>query len=250
MADQPNGPSTPTVLQRLLLSRDRLGPEQTRSIVAHAFDWLDTNDDHPAFAIVLNPVLREEELTAEQRQSALRLGLAQLSAHPDDDALLATLLSQLEGLTAAQARTVADLGIQRLAAHTGKAQRAVLASLLTRTDLTQQQGRAGIDIALRFLEHRKGTKVRPVLSGLLRHPALDGTRQARAVDVTLHWLTLHCTHYKAHVVVEDLLRIPNLSADQKKTATRLAQRWLAHHPDAPNAPQLRTAVAEVTPPGP
>lgn len=249
VACQPHDPSAPTVLQRLLLSRDRLGPEQTRRVVAHALDWLDANDGHPAFVTVLNPVLRETELTAEQLRSAVRLGLAQLSARPDDDPLLATLLSQLEGLTAAQARTVADLGLKRLATHSGKPQRAVLASLLTRTDLTDQQQRTCIDVALRMLDSRKGAKLRPVLCGVLRHPALDGTRRARAVEIALQWLTLHGTLFKGHVVVEYLLGIPDLPANQKKSVIHLARNWLADNPDGLKAQRLRTALEESTPPG-
>ncbi|MFF7438858.1 trypsin-like peptidase domain-containing protein [Streptomyces sp. NPDC008122] len=246
LASRPGSPSSPAVLQRLLLHHDQLGPDQVRATVAHALTWLRDHQDPESLATVLSPLLRVPELTAHQLQEAVGHGFAHLLAHPHDHEAMAMMLSQLNGLTAAQARAIADVSLRWLASHGGKAQRAVLASFLTRHDLSAEQTRAGIDIALDRLTAGTASKDRAVLSGVLRNPALEADRRSRAVDCALRWLHRHGGLPKASLVLEDLLALPSLPGGERTLILRLADDWLDRHAEHPLAGRLRVALTSCT----
>ncbi|MFD3556629.1 hypothetical protein ACFWWA_31685 [Streptomyces goshikiensis] len=234
--------SAPAILLRLLMHCEELTPDQARTAVTLAFAWLDDHPEHEAFSSVLAPLLRVPGLPSAQLEHAVRLGCAALLARPSDHILMAVMLSQLDGVTRDQARSVADVSLSWLACHGGKVQRPVLASFLTRPDLSVDQTRTGIDIALDRLSTDRSTKARSVLSGVLRHPDLDEDRRSRAVDSALRWLEEHGTLPKARLVIEDLLAFPALSPSRKAHAMRLADRWLTLHEALPGADRLRSSL--------
>ncbi|MEF9886545.1 trypsin-like peptidase domain-containing protein [Streptomyces sp. P9-A4] len=246
LASQPDAPSAPAVLQRLLLHHEQLNPVQARATVAHAFRWLRDHQDHEGFVTVLGPLLRVPELTAHQLHTAINHGFAHLLTHPHDHEGMAMMLSQRHGLTTTQAQAIADISLRWLASHDGKAQRAVLASFLTRPDLSAEQARTGIDIALDRLTAGASTKARAVLSGVLRHPALDADQRSRAVDCALRWLYQHSKLPKACLILEDLLTLPSFPASEKTLPLRLAEDWLDQHADHPLADRLRIAMVSCT----
>ncbi|MEU6901981.1 MULTISPECIES: trypsin-like peptidase domain-containing protein [Streptomyces] len=242
LRSQPDAQSGPAILLRLLIHYEELTQDQARTAVTLAFTWLDSRPDHEAVGSVLGALLRVPDLPSAQLQRAIRLGCAALLARPDDHVLMAVMLSQLRGLTRDQARSIADVSLQWLACHGGKVQRPVLASFLTRTDLSVVQAHIGIDIALDRLSTDRSMKSRSVLSGVLRHPALDEDRRSRAVDNALNWLEAHGTGPKVCLVIEDLLSLPALSPSQRVHVMRLAAGWLARHGDLPYADRLRSAL--------
>ncbi|WP_409060895.1 hypothetical protein [Streptomyces sp. SYP-A7185] len=246
LSSQLDAPSAPAVLQRLLLHHEQLTPDQTRATVTHAFEWLEAHQDHECFGTVLDPLLRVPELGADQLQSAIDQGCAQLLARPHDHKFMATMLSQREGLTTAQAQAIADVSLRWLASHGGKMQRPVLASFLTRPELSDEQERAGINIALDRLTTDTSTKARSVLSGVLRHPALDTNQQSRAVECALRWLDLHGTLPKTGLILEALLTLPTLPLSRTAIPLRLGEEWLTRHPDHPLAHRLRIAIEAAT----
>ncbi|MEU4104093.1 trypsin-like peptidase domain-containing protein [Streptomyces tanashiensis] len=246
LATQPDAPSVPAVLQRLLLHREDLSPDQVRATVAHAFAWLRDHQDPDVFGALLGPLLRVPELTDHQLRTVLDHGFAHLLAHPHDHEVMALILSQRRGLTTAQARAVADAALRWLPSHRGKAQRAVLAAFLTRPELSAAQERAGIDIALERMTADTSAKSRSILRGLLRHPALDARQRTRAVDSALRWLDLHRRLAKAWPVLEDLLSLPSLPAGERKLVLRMAEEWLDQHGDHPFAGGLRGAMRSGT----
>ncbi|MDN0200119.1 serine protease [Streptomyces sp. S.PNR 29] len=242
LTEQPDAPSAPAMLHRLLLHYEHLGRDRMRVAVTLAFTWLDGHPEHEECSLVLGPLLSVPDLSSAQLRHAVRLGTAALLARPDDHKLMAIMLSRLEGLTAEQARTVADVSLEWLACHGGKAQRRVLASFLTRPDLSVEQAHIGIDIALDRLSTETSAKGRAMLSGVLRHPALDEDRRSRAVDCAVRWLREHGRLAKARLVIEDLLTLPALRPDQRGPAIRFAEDWLAHHGNEPFAHRLRTVL--------
>ncbi|WP_189741336.1 serine protease [Streptomyces nojiriensis] len=242
LRSQPDAQSAPALLLRLLLHCEELTQDQARTAVTLAFPWLEGHPGHESFGSVLGSLLRVPDLSSAQLQRAVRLGCAALFAHPDDHVLMAVMLSQLDGLTRDQARSLADVGLRWLACHGGKVQRPVLASFLTRPDLSVEQARIGIDIALDRLSTDRSMKSRSVLSGVLRHPALDEDRRSRAVDSALSWLEAHDMGPKVGLVIEDLLALPALSPSRRVQVTRLAAGWLTRHEDLPYADRLRAAL--------
>ncbi|MFD0074739.1 hypothetical protein ACFVIY_20145 [Streptomyces sp. NPDC127166] len=246
LASQPGSPSSPAVLQRLLLHHDQLSPDQARATVAHALVWLRDHQDPESLATVLSPLLRVPGLTAHQLRRAVEHGFVHLLAHPHDHEAMAMLLSQLNGLTTAQARAVADVSLHWLASHRGKAQRPVLASFLTRHDLSAEQTRAGIDIALDRLTADTASKDRAVLSGVLRNPALEADQRSRAVDCAQRWLHRHGGLPKACLILEDLLALPSLPSGERTLLLRLAGDWLDRHAEHPLAGRLRVALKSCT----
>lgn len=242
LRSQPEAQSAPAILLRLLIHCEELTQEQARTAVTLTFTWLDGHPEHEAFGSVLGSFLRVPDLPSAQLQRAIRLGCATLLAHPDDHVLMAVMLSQLDGLTRDQARSLADVSLRWLACHGGKVQRPVLASFLTRPDLSVEQARIGIDIALDRLSTDRSMKSRSVLSGVLRHPALDEDRRSRAVDSALSWLEEHDTGPKVRLVIEDLLSLTALSPSQRVQVMHLAASWLTRHEDLPYADHLRSAL--------
>ncbi|MEU5976802.1 serine protease [Streptomyces sp. NPDC047315] len=227
----PDGPSTPAVLLRLLVNRDRLDGRQVRAAVAHALAWLGDHPEHESFGALLAPLLNVPDLPSDQLRRAVDLGCTTLPARGDDHTLMAVLLSQASGLTPGQARSVAEVSLGWLARHEGKPQRSVLASFLTRTDLPVGQARIGIDIALDRLAADRSTKSGALLAGVLRHPALDASRRDRAADCALRWLDVHGSLRKAHRVLRELLALQDLAPSRREPAERLAAAWLARHGD-------------------
>ncbi|CAL9285231.1 hypothetical protein [Streptomyces sp. SudanB52_2052] len=242
VTERPDAAAAPAMLQRLLLHHEHLGPDQAKAAVTLAFGWLDRHPEHEECASVLGPLLRVPGLPSAQVRHAVRLGTETLLARPDDHKLMAILLSQLEGLTAEQAGAIADVGLAWLSCHGGKVQRPVLASFLTRPDLSVEQARAGIDIALDRLSTETAAKNRTMLSGVLRHPALDEHRRSRAMDCALRWLEHNGTLPKARLIIEDLLTLPALPPDGRRLAIRWAEDWLAGHGHEPYAHHLRAAL--------
>ncbi|MFE3899742.1 trypsin-like peptidase domain-containing protein [Streptomyces sp. NPDC059153] len=242
LRSQPDAQSAPAILLRLLMHYEELTQDQARTAVTLAFTWLDSHPEHEAFSSALGPLLRVPDLPSAQLQRAIRLGCAALLARPNDHGLMAVMLSHPDGLTRDQARSVADVSLRWLACHGGKVQRPVLASFLTRPDLSVEQAHIGIDIALNRLSTDRSTKVRSVLSGVLRHPALDENRRSRAVDSALRWLQEHGMLPKARLIIEDLLTLPVLSPSQRVHAMRLANCWLTRHGELPFADRLRSAL--------
>ncbi|GGY38294.1 hypothetical protein GCM10010342_26960 [Streptomyces anulatus] len=242
LRSQPEAQSAPAILLRLLIHCEELTQEQARTAVTLTFTWLDGHPEHEAFGSVLGSFLRVPDLPSAQLQRAIRLGCAALLAHPDDHVLMAVMLSQLDGLTRDQARSLADVSLRWLACHGGKVQRPVLASFLTRPDLSVEQARIGIDIALDRLSTDRSMKSRSVLSGVLRHPALDEDRRSRAVDSALRWLEEHDMGPKVRLVIEDLLSLTALSPSQRVHVMHLAAGWLTRHEDLPYADRLRSAL--------
>lgn len=242
LGSQPESQSAPAILLRLLIHCEKLTQDQARTAVTLAFTWLDGHREHEAFGSVLGSFLRVPDLPSAQLQRAIRLGCAALLAHPDDHVLMAVMLSQLDGLTRDQARSLAEVSLRWLACHGGKVQRPVLASFLTRPDLSVEQARIGIDIALDRLSTDRSMKSRSVLSGVLRHPALDEDRRSRAVDNALSWLEEHDMGPKVRLVIEDLLSLTALSPSQRVHVMRLAAGWLTRHEDLPYADRLRSAL--------
>ncbi|MEV0523963.1 serine protease [Streptomyces sp. NPDC050439] len=242
LRSQPDAQSAPAILFRLLVHCEELTQDQARTAVTLAFTWLDSHPEHETFGSVLGALLHMPDLPSAQRQRANCLGCAALLAHPGNHVLMAAMLSQLDGLTRDQARSLADISLRWLACHSGKVQRPVLASFLTRLDLSVEQARTGIDIALDRLSTDRSMKSRTVLSGVLRHPALDEDRRSRAVDSALSWLEEHDMGPKVRLVIEDLLTLPALSPNQRVHVTRLAADWLTRHEDLPYADRLRSAL--------
>ncbi|MFK0252589.1 hypothetical protein [Streptomyces sp. NPDC090445] len=242
LGSQPDSPSGPAILLRLLIHCEELTQDQARTVVTLAFTWLDSHPGHEAFGAVLGALLRVPDLPSAQLERAIRLGCAALLAHPDDHVLMAVMLSQPDGLTRDQARSLADVSLRWLAYHGGKVQRPVLASFLTRPDLSAEQARTGIDIALDRLSTDRSMKSRSVLSGVLRHPDLDEDRRSHAVDSALSWLEEHDMGPKVRLVLEDLLALPALSPIQRVHVMRLATDWLTRHEDLPYADRLRSAL--------
>lgn len=239
---QPDTQSAPAVLLGLLMHCEQLSKDQTQAAIALALTWLDSHPEHEALSSVLGPLLRVPDLLSAQLLRAVGLGCTALLARPDDHKLMAVMLSQLEGLTGDQARSLADVSLQWLACHGGKVQRPVLASFLTRPDLSVEQARSGINIALNRLSIDRSTKVRSVLSGVLRHPALDEDRQSCAVDCAVRWLEEHSMLPRARLVIEDLLTLPTLLPSQRVHAMRLAEAWLAQHGNELFADSLRATL--------
>lgn len=250
LAEEPDAPSAPAMLQRLLLHDAQLDQDQTRAAVTLALTWLDRHPEHEETGAVLGPLLRVPDLSPAEIRHAVRRGVAALLARPDDHKLMSILLSLLDGLTAEQARTVAEISLEWLACHGGKPQRSVLGSFLTRTDLPVEQARAGIDIALDRLSNETSTKGRTVLSGVLRHPALDETRRPRAVDCALRWLEENGTLPKARIIIGDLLTLPALPPADLARAIRWARTWLTHYGDEPITDRLRTTLMALPAPPP
>ncbi|MEV0410618.1 serine protease [Streptomyces sp. NPDC050448] len=242
LRSQPDAQSGPVILLRLLIHCEELTQDQARTATTLAFTWLDSHPKHEAFGSILGAFLRVPDLPSAQLQRAIRLGCAALLAHPDDHVLMAVMLSQLDELTRDQARSLADVSLRWLACHGGKIQRPVLASFLTRPDLSVEQARTGIDIALDRLSTDRSMKSRSVLSGVLRHPALDKDRRSRAVDSALSWLEEHDMGPKVRLVIEDLLSLPALSPSQRIHVMRLAASWLTRHEELPYADRLRSAL--------
>jgi len=244
LAEQPDSPSAPAQLHSLLLHYQHLGSDQKRAAVTYAFAWLDGHPAHEECVGVLGPLLREPDLSFAQLRHAVQLGTTALLKRRDDNRLMAVLLSQLEGLAAEQAGAVADVSLEWLAYHGGKVQRAVLAAFLTRPDLSVEQARRGIDIALDRLSTETPAKNRTMLSGVLRHPALDESRRSRTVDCALRWLSANGRLPKARLIIEDLLTLPALSADDRRIAICSAEDWLALHGNGNEAfaYQLRAAL--------
>ncbi|MFE7512998.1 trypsin-like peptidase domain-containing protein [Streptomyces sp. NPDC057540] len=243
LASAPDGAVAPEVLQRLLLHHEELSPEQARATVTHAFAWLEDRQGPEGFAGLLSALLRLPGLTAQQLRTALDHGFVHLMAHPDEYEVMALMLSQRQGLTPARAQAVAEVSLRWLPSHGGKTQRAVLASFLTRPDLTAAQERAGIDIVLNRMTTDTSTKSGSLLRGLLRHPALDADQRSRAVDCALRWLELHHKIPKAFLVLEVLLALPSFPAGERASLVRLAETWLASHADLPFAGGVRAGVA-------
>ncbi|MFE1576035.1 serine protease [Streptomyces fradiae] len=242
LRSQPDSQSAPAILLRLLIHCEELTQDQARTAVTLALTWLDSHAGHEAFGSVLGSLLRMPDLPSAQLQRALHLGCAALLAHPDDHVLMAVMLSRLDGLTRDQARSLADVSLRWLTRNGGKVQRPVLASFLTRPDLSVEQAHIGIDIALDRLSTDLSMKSRSVLSGVLRHPALDEGRRSRAVDIALSWLKKHDMGPKVRLVIEDLLALPALSPIQRVHVMRLAADWLTRHEDLPYADRLRSAL--------
>ncbi|MFJ2897237.1 trypsin-like peptidase domain-containing protein [Streptomyces sp. NPDC087218] len=242
LRSQPDTRSSSAILLRLLIHCEELTQDQSRTAVTLAFTWLDSHPEHEAFGSVLGALLRVPDLPSAPLQRAIRLGCAALLARPDAHVLMAVMLSQLDGLTRDQARSLADVSLRWLACHGGKVQRPVLASFLTRTDLSVEQARIGIDIALDRLSTDRSMKSRSVLSGVLRHPALDEDRRSRAVGSALSWLEEHDMGPKVRLVIEDLLALPALSTIQRVHVMHLAADWLTRHEDLPYADRLRSAL--------
>ncbi|WP_327294136.1 serine protease [Streptomyces sp. NBC_01197] len=245
---QPDARSVPAILLRLLIHCEELTQDQARTAVTLAFTWLASHPEQEAFGSVLSALLRVPDLPSAQLQRAIRLGCAALLAHPDNHVLMAVMLSQLDGLTRDQARSLADVSLRWLDCHGGKVQRPVLASFLTRPDLSVEQAHTGIDIALDRLSTDRSMKSRSLLSGVLRHPALDEDRRSRAVDSALSWLEEHDMGPKVRLVIEDLLSLPALSPSQRIHVMRLAAGWLTRHGDLPYADRLRSALDAETRP--
>ncbi|MBM7167765.1 serine protease [Streptomyces sp. G44] len=242
LRSQPDAQSAPAILLRLLIHCEALTQDQARTAVTLAFTWLDGRPNHEAFGSVLGALLHVPDLPSAQVQRAVRLGCAALLTHPDDHVLMAVMLSLRDGLTRDQARSLADVSLRWLACHGGKVQRPVLASFLTRPDLSVEQARTGIDIALDRLSTDRSMKSRSVLSGVLRHPALDENRRSRAVDSALSWLAEHDMGPKVRLVIEDLLSLPALSPSQRVHVVHLATSWLTRYGDLPYADRLRSAL--------
>ncbi|MGW9450294.1 trypsin-like peptidase domain-containing protein [Streptomyces sp. NPDC055632] len=242
LRSQPDAESAPAILLRLLIQCEKLTRDQARTAVTLAFTWLDSHPEHEAFGSVLSSLLRVPDLPSAQLERAVHLGCTVLLARPDAHVLMSVMLSQLDGLTRDQARSLADVSLRWLACHGGKVQRPVLASFLTRPDLSPEQARVGIDIALDRLSTDRSIKSRSVLSGVLRHPALDEDRRSRAVDSALSWLEEHGMRPKACQIIEDLLALPALPPLQRVQVMRLAADWSTRHGDLPYADRLRATL--------